>query len=140
MNHGLDAGKWRKLGLSVDSVYCSSEKRTIRVEDGMTLFPCFQAVPMGWTWALWLCKEAVLNITQKYSPWVDGILRESKCTPQLSEHRTVIGVYVDNITVLGQNYHDVEQRAKLKQLTRHVLMPAFQSHGLRTLLPPSLRV
>ena len=49
------------------------------------------------------------------SPWVDGFLREKKTVPQLDEHRTVIGVYVDNITILGRCKDDVKHRAALLQ-------------------------
>lgn len=62
---------------------------------------------MGWTWALWLCNEAVLSIARSFSPWNDGILRERKPTQQLDNCRTIVGVYVDNITVIGSSAEDV---------------------------------
>ena len=43
-------------------------------------------------------------------------LREKKVTPQLYEYRTILGVYVDNITVLGKNKLDVQERCKALDL------------------------
>lgn len=56
---------------------------------------------------LFFCYEAVLEIAQRHKPWEDGILREKKVTSQLYEYRTILGVYVDNITVLDKNKFDV---------------------------------
>ena len=70
---------------------------------------------MGWTWALWLCNEAVLSIARSFSPWNDGVLRERKPTPQLDNCRTIVGVYVDNITVIGSSAEDVQTRCDALQ-------------------------
>lgn len=68
---------------------------------------------MGWSWALFLCHEAALQIARPGSPWNDGILREERATPQLSEYNTLLGVYVDNITVIGKNQDEVDQRCQV---------------------------
>ena len=112
INHPLTADEWKQLGIEFDSVYDPILKQELIVAGDAPLFPCFRAVPMGWNWALFLCHEAVLEIAQRGAPWADGILREKKVTPQLDEFRTILGVYVDNITVLGRSKEDVEQRCK----------------------------
>ena len=83
------------------------------VESHDTLYPCVEAVPMGWSWALFLCNEAVLNICKQHSPWVDGVFRERKVVPQMDQYKTSLGVYVDNITVVvGKHFSDVQKRAQ----------------------------
>ena len=74
-------------------------------------------------WALFLCHEAVVRIASSNSPWNGGILREKKPVPQLANHRTVIGVCVDNITVLGRKHDDVSLRCD-------ALQKAFDDAGI----------
>ena len=114
IDHPLSKRLWQDLGVS-----CNHHG----VADSSLLFPCFKVVPMGWNWALFLCNEAVVQISKNGSPWADGYLREKKTVPQLDEHRTVIGVYVDNITILGQCKDDVRRRAT-------VLQQAFDQAGI----------
>ena len=70
---------------------------------------------MGWSWALFLANEAALNIACRGSLWADGILREKKVTPQLDEYRSLLGVYVDSITVIGKCPADVSERCRILQ-------------------------
>eukprot|EP00438_Fugacium_kawagutii_P020747 Skav227424 [mRNA] locus=scaffold1986:83849:88250:+ [translate_table: standard] len=119
----LQCQQRQQMGISADFVFDPREQKEVRTSPTMILFPCFKVVPMGWTWALWLCNEAVLNIALKNSPWNDGILRERKPTPQLSEHKTILGVYVDNITILGNCPEDVDHRAR-------ALQAAFDEAGI----------
>lgn len=113
INHPLSAREWRQHGLEFDTIYDPHLRHDIVVDDDTPLYPCFRAVPMGWNWALFLCHEAVLEIAQRGAPWEDGVLREKRVTPQLTEFRTILGVYVDNITILGKCKTDVEHRCRL---------------------------
>ena len=112
INHPLTAEEWAALGVSAREVFDPDAGHAVRVEPSQLLWPCFNVVPMGWSWALFLCNEAVVSIARKASPWVDGILREKKVSPQLTEFRTVLGVYVDNITIIGCSRDDVVHRAQ----------------------------
>lgn len=115
INDPLNLSQWQQLGIDVARVYDPRVEREIIPSADQPLYACFRVVPMGWTWALWLCNEAVLNIAKRFSPWNDGVLRERKPTPQLDEYRTVLGVYVDNITILGRDEQDVNDRCELLQ-------------------------
>ena len=116
IDHPLSAAEWSRLGIESKVVFDHDVKYDCRTDEHELLWPCFQAVPMGWSWALFFCHEAVLEIAQRHKPWEDGILREKKVTPQLYEYRTILGVYVDNITVLGKNKLDVQERCKALDL------------------------
>lgn len=113
INHPLTALEWRALGLKFDSIYDPCTRHAVGVDEHTVLYPCFRAVPMGWSWALFLCHEAALQIARPGSPWNDGILREERATPQLSEYNTLLGVYVDNITVIGKNQDELDQRCQV---------------------------
>ena len=110
-NHPMEARRWSDLGVSAREVYDPELRCNVSVGDREVLYPCVEAVPMGWSWALFLCNEAVLQICKSRSPWPDGVFRERKPAPQLYAWRTAIGVYVDNITILGKSQRDVAERA-----------------------------
>eukprot|EP00438_Fugacium_kawagutii_P030000 Skav225301 [mRNA] locus=scaffold445:112717:116856:+ [translate_table: standard] len=113
IDHALTSSQWRQVGIQCDSVYDHRVGREISVGDDCVLFPCFQAIPMGWSWALWLCQQAVLSIASANCPWPEGVFKEKKVTPQLSDHRTLLGVYVDNITIVGKDQDDVARRCDI---------------------------
>lgn len=115
INHPLSAEGWEQLGIGAAEVFDPDVGRMVRTSAQQLLYPCFRVVPMGWSWALFFAQEAVLRISGNNSPWNDGILREKKVTPQLMDHRTLLGVYVDNITILGADRDDVSMRAQALQ-------------------------
>ena len=111
-NHPLTAMEWQELGVGGGTVYDPETRGFVAVQPGEILYPCVEAVPMGWSWALFLCNEAVVSIARTLSPWPEGVFRERKPTPQLDEYRTSLGVYVDNMTILGAEYEDVKLRSE----------------------------
>lgn len=111
-NHPLTASEWSQLGLDASRVYDPSLRHHVITNPDELLFPCVEAVPMGWSWALFLCNEAVLNLCLRNAPWIDGVFREKKVAPQLRDYRTSLGVYVDNITIVGRSKDDVAHRAE----------------------------
>ncbi len=115
INEPLSASECQSLGIECRRVFDASIGSEISTTPDQILFPCFAVVPMGWTWALWVCNEAVVRIATASSPWADGILREKNPTPQLSDYKTLIGVYVDNVTILGSNEENVRERATALQ-------------------------
>ena len=112
INHPLTAQQWKDLGICSERVFDPDAGCNVKTHSEQLLYPCFQAVPMGWSWALFLCNEAVVSIASKHAGWCDGLIREKRVVPQLDEHRTLLGVYVDNITVLGRSEDDVNERCK----------------------------
>ena len=112
INHPLTAQQWKDLGVCSERVFDPDAGCNVKTHSEQLLYPCFQAVPMGWSWALFLCNEAVVSIASKHAGWCDGLIREKRVVPQLDEHRTLLGVYVDNITVLGRTEDDVNERCK----------------------------
>lgn len=58
------------------------------------------------------CFSVMKQFARRGSPWVDGVFREKKPCPEFGEHKTLLGVYVDNITVIGDQFDDVDERCK----------------------------
>lgn len=119
-NHPLLAAEWSQLGIECGSVFCPEVRGWVPVDADEFIYPCVEAVPMGWSWALFLCNEAIMSIARSCSPWAEGCFRERKPTPQFADHRTLLGVYVDNMTILGNSREDVVVRAE-------ALTEAFES-------------
>lgn len=115
INEPMTQSQWQQMGISAERVFDPRVGADIKTGPDHILYPCFKVIPMGWSWALWLCNEAVLSIARRGCPWVGGVLRERKPTPQLDEHKTILGVYVDNITVLGGDPQTVDERASMVQ-------------------------
>eukprot|EP00438_Fugacium_kawagutii_P034634 Skav232689 [mRNA] locus=scaffold2892:36534:39881:+ [translate_table: standard] len=111
INHPLTKAEWSSLGIDVSTLYDPGSGDNVCYPSDAVLYPCFRVVPMGWNWALWLCNEAVLSIAQSNQPWIDGVLREKKEAPDFEAFKTILGVYVDNITILGTSRNDVAMRA-----------------------------
>lgn len=104
--------QWQARGIPCEFYEDPWSGKNTKTSVGQILYPCFQAVPMGWSWALFFCHEAVLEIARRGSPWADGVFREKKPCPEFGEHKTLLGVYVDNITIIGDQFNDVDERCK----------------------------
>ena len=76
------------------------------------LYACFAGPPMGWSWALFFCQEAVANcgiraqVKLGYGqlPLLDGYP-----SPQLSAHDAVTAPYVDNGNVIGGSRESTQE-------------------------------
>ncbi len=80
----------------------------VPVDPQEMLFACFAGLPRGWSWALFLCQEAVANcgiiVQQRLGlgplPLLDGFP-----SPMLTSRRAVTAPYVDNGDILGGSKH-----------------------------------
>lgn len=123
INMGRPCSYWRKLGIDLQSVFDDDLGYNTSVTDDTLLFPVIQAVPMGWSWALFLANEAVAWISRMTQPEKPLEFREKTPTPQLWECDSIVSTYVDNVSVIGGTRDAVEKRVKL-------LDEAFQSHNI----------
>lgn len=118
---GLDepmlASEWAELGIKVEDVYDRWVGRRRPLSGDESLYPTVSAMPMGWSWALYLANECVSYAVRQSAPSPMAELREKLPTPQLLEYTTVTSTYVDNVTVLGISYDEVEERARSIQQT-----------------------
>ena len=99
-----------QLGMSVDAIYDDDKCCYDNVRAGERLIPCFQGVPMGWSWALHIANEIVsyqVRLSCEKGSAVE--LRDKQPPPELSPGMVLTGTYVDNVQVLGGNSADVDR-------------------------------
>ena len=73
-------------------------------------FPRLRAVPMGWSWAMWISQRVHQFLALQacgLSP--DRLLVEGRPCPDLSDGSPALIVYADNLNVLGTNEMKVQE-------------------------------
>ena len=48
--------------LGVDMIYDEQECRDVPVAPDTYVWAAFEAMPMGWAWALWMCRETLTDV------------------------------------------------------------------------------
>lgn len=76
--------------------------------DDTWVWPAFAGMSMGWSWALFLANEIVVYQSQLGSTFgPERFLRDKTPAPLLSDG-PVVGVYVDNVNVVGKRETEVQ--------------------------------
>lgn len=102
------------LGLLPDSIYDDDLGRFEKPLPGERLIPCFQGVPMGWSWALHIANEIVsyqVSLACEKGDLCE--LRDKLPPPPLQRGRVLAGTYVDNVQILGGDGADVDKHLQL---------------------------
>jgi hypothetical protein len=77
---GLDepmlASEWAELGIKVEDVYDRRVGRRRPLSGDESLYPTVSAMPMGWSWALYLANECVSYAVRQSAPSPMAELRE----------------------------------------------------------------
>ena len=99
-----------ELGMCPDRIYDDDTGRFEKVVPGEILIPCFQGVPMGWSWALHIANEIVSHQVALACQTGDvAHLKDKQVAPEVVPGRVLVGTYVDNVQVIGGCYEDVDQ-------------------------------
>lgn len=90
------------LGMPVSQVFDSSKGGWTPTTPGERLFPAFYGMPMGWSWSLYFANEiinhqCVEHLRHNQLP----LIRDRFPAPDVSSGSPAIGVYVDNVFVMG---------------------------------------
>ena len=48
--------------LGITKIYHEDKRREVNVFPEMFVWPCFEALPMGWAWAPWVCHETLVDV------------------------------------------------------------------------------
>lgn len=100
-----------ELGMEPTTIFDDDLQKYTPVQPGEVLIPCFRGVCMGWSWALHLAQSIV---THQASLSVNGdssdLLLDKAIVPDISPCKPVIGVYVDNLQVIGGSASSVNER------------------------------
>eukprot|EP00438_Fugacium_kawagutii_P019574 Skav228158 [mRNA] locus=scaffold439:19428:23715:+ [translate_table: standard] len=101
----------QELDMAPTSIFDDDLQKFTPVVPGETLIPCFRGVCMGWSWALHLAQSIV---SHQASLSVNGdssdLVLDKAVVPDVTPARPVIGVYVDNLQVIGGSAASVNER------------------------------
>ena len=95
--------------LGVSETWCDEARRVVPLAPDDQVYVCIEAMPMGWSWALYFAQEAVSEIAAATNPrGFDGLLRD-RCPAPVPLHRAPIhSVYVDNFTAIAVDATDAD--------------------------------
>eukprot|EP00438_Fugacium_kawagutii_P021755 Skav204650 [mRNA] locus=scaffold949:25213:31861:+ [translate_table: standard] len=123
INDPRNVADWNSCGFDLQSVWDEDQGKLLQVSSSTIVYPVVNAMPMGWTWALFFANETVAHIAASSDPQHSPEIREKLKVPQLWEAKTLSSVYVDNVAIFGAKYTDVEERIQS-------LSNAFEQKGI----------
>ena len=98
----------RKLGFNVGPMYDDELGGFVQPSDHEQLWFAFGGMAMGWSWALFLANEVVVHQSQLGSGLAgDRFLCDKVPCPDVRSG-PVVGVYVDNVNVVGASSDQVD--------------------------------
>ena len=92
----------RLAGFRIQNVFDDELGGFDAVKDSERLFFAFRGMSMGWSWALWLANEAVAHqcaVGGSLGP--ERFIRDKHTVPKVTRESPAVGVYVDNVNVIG---------------------------------------
>ena len=111
----LKTSEWEELGWKRSSIFSDETQSFFVPEDNTVLYPVFQGLCMGWSWALFLANEAVAFAVAGRVERPLAEVRDRLPPPDL-QSGVVTGVYVDNISIIGETVDKVcEARDAIKK-------------------------
>ena len=105
LDHPLQAKE-----LSISEVYDDDLGRFDATHPDEWLFPAFRVMPMGWSWSLWLCQNALVDAmvasevarTGQPRPDVEArVLVDHRPAPLLAPGKPILAPYVDNGIIIA---------------------------------------
>lgn len=123
INVKLTARDWIKLGWERRPIFSDEQQCYFTPSDDITLYPVFEGLCMGWSWALFLANEAVAHAVAGRVERPLAEVRDRFPPPDLSNCSAVTGVYVDNISIVGTSPQAVQQ-------VRDKILNRFQEDGI----------
>ena len=114
--------KWKKLGWGGGPIFSDESQSFFTPADDQILYPVFRGLCMGWAWALFLANEAVAFIV---SGRIERPLHEvrDRLPPSNLQNQVITGVYVDNISIVGETSEEVCK-------TRDTIVKEFGNLGI----------
>ncbi|CAK0825073.1 unnamed protein product, partial [Prorocentrum cordatum] len=89
--------------IGLDSIFDEKLGRRVAVAPDEVIWPCFAALPMGWSWALWICHEVLVDAMDAAGLLGDGWCLDKARAPTLVGRSVVRAPCVDkrNLVSLG---------------------------------------
>ena len=95
-------GTLRKMGFDLGEIYDDIPQDFEVPDDPDMVYFAFRRMHMGWSWALWCAKKIVVHQSSLRSGLgEERFIRDKRPSPQVSPSDPAIGVYADNVNVVG---------------------------------------
>ncbi|CAK0878561.1 unnamed protein product, partial [Prorocentrum cordatum] len=119
--------------LGLDSIYDEKLGRRVAVSGDDVIWPCFAALPMGWSWALWICHEVLVDAMVEAGLPGDGWCLDKARAPTLVGQAVVRAPYVDNGNLVSLSAPALNDR--LDKLTAELDRRGLRWHELERAQP-----
>ncbi|CAK0791021.1 unnamed protein product [Prorocentrum cordatum] len=119
--------------LGLDSIYDEKLGRRVAVSGDDVIWPCFAALPMGWSWALWICHEVLVDAMDEAGLPGDGWCLDKARAPTLVGQAVVRAPYVDNGNLVALSAPALNDR--LDKLTAELDRRGLRWHELERAQP-----
>ena len=83
----------------VREVYDGSLGRMVGVEPWEPVWAAYAGMPMGWSWALWVCHETLTSVLQAAALPGDELVQDRALAPTVGPDVCAYAPYVDNIWI-----------------------------------------
>ncbi|CAK0896305.1 unnamed protein product [Prorocentrum cordatum] len=128
----MDAGE-----LGVTQLYGEELGRYVDISPDTRVWPCFEALPMGWSWALWTCQEVLIDTMGTVFGDKDSWCLDKGKPPSLLNGGVAHAPYVDNANLISLGAGELDRRlgAVADELDKrglrwHELQHATSSQGI----------
>ncbi|CAE8693926.1 unnamed protein product [Polarella glacialis] len=109
----MTSEEWMSLGIDVGEVFDDELRCKLCPSRDERLCPAFLGVCMGWSWALHMAQEIVSHqVSQTENFDKSDQIRDKQVAPLLQPGRPVLGIYVDNVAIIGGVPEDADRRMR----------------------------
>ncbi|CAK0806818.1 unnamed protein product, partial [Prorocentrum cordatum] len=96
--------------LGVTQLYDEDLGRYIDISPDSRVWPCFEALPMGWSWALWICQEVLIDTMSAVFGEKDSWCLDKGKPPSLLNGGVAHAPYVDNANLISLDAAQLDER------------------------------
>ena len=110
IDYPMTVAEWAEAGWVKTSLYSDDIGDFFMPDDSLVVYPVFRGLCMGWSWALFLAQQAVSHIAAGQIQRPLREIRDKQPLPSLTDG-PLVGVYVDNISIIGLEKAEVIEAA-----------------------------
>ena len=107
-------GFWKQAGWKPTALFDEDTGGFSELTDEVEVYPVFRGLCMGWSWSLYFANESVNFLSHGMIERPLQQIRDKMPVPSLEE-QPIIGVYVDNISIIGRTKQQTADMAEKVQ-------------------------
>ena len=101
---------WKQAGWGATPLFDDDTGQFHELADDVEVYPVFRGLCMGWSWSLFFANESVNFIAHGMIERPLQQIRDKAPVPSI-EDQPIIGVYVDNISIIGKTKQNTAEMA-----------------------------